>query len=66
MIPPETLKGFRDHMVEVKARVGKRVITKVGIMGPLGLRAIHITDPITGANYRIPRENLIEVKEAYL
>lgn len=66
MIPPETLKGYRDHMVEVKARAGHRIITKVGIMGPLGLRAIHITDPISGANYRFPRENLIEVKEAHL
>ena len=66
MIPPEVLKGFRDHIVEVKARVGSRTITKRGVMGPLGLKAIHITDPITGANYRIPRENLIEVKEAHI
>lgn len=64
MIPPQILKEYRDHKVEVKARVGKRVITKVGIMGPLGLRAIHITDPITGASYRIPRENVLNIKEA--
>lgn len=64
MIPPETLRGFRDHIVEVKARVGSRTITKRGVMGPLGLKAIHITDPITGANYRIVRENIVEIREA--
>lgn len=64
MIPPETLKGYRDHKVEVKARAGQRIITKVGIMGPLGLKAIHITDPITGASYRIPRENVLGIREA--
>lgn len=64
MIPPETLRGFRDHIVEVKARVGSRTITKRGVMGPLGLKAVHITDPITGANYRIVRENIVEIREA--
>jgi hypothetical protein len=64
LIPPETLRGFRDHIVEVKARVGSRTITKRGVMGPLGLKAIHITDPITGANYRIVRENIVEIREA--
>ena len=66
MIPPEVLKGFRDHIVEVKARVGSRTITKRGVMGPLGLKAIHITDPISGASYRIARENIIEITEAHL